>query len=100
MNDVLKAVTAKLNSLDDVCAGVDTKVCIGAGDGSTDGLLIPVPPTDVGRALLRALLVEIGRHEQEQIESQLRVFKTAADSLYGGFRVAQVTQLQLDGEGQ
>ena len=75
MSKILDAVTAKINQLDDVCSKIDSKICIGHGD---DVLLIPAPPTDVGRALLRALLVEIRRLEIGMIESQLQIFETAA----------------------
>lgn len=76
MSKILNAVTAKINQLDDCCTGIDTKICFNRGH--TDFVEIPVPPTDVARALLRALLVEIGRDEQDTIMNQLQTFESIA----------------------
>ena len=71
MSEILDVITAKLNTLNDYCAGIDTNICF---RHSHDFVKLSVPPTAVGRELLRALLIEIGRHEQDKIKSQLRIF--------------------------
>jgi len=79
MNKRLNAVTTKINRLDDGKNKVATGIKFKLNNDASFALEIPVPPTAVARALLRALLVEVGRHEQDQMEDQVQTFETAAD---------------------
>ena len=78
MSEILEALTEKIASLNKAYAKPGTKICFEHGHtGLTE---IPVPQTDVGRALLRALLVEIGRHEKDKLDTQYQAFETAAET--------------------
>jgi hypothetical protein len=76
MSKVLEEVTAKLTELDDVCAGPDTRICFEHADAGFVTLQVPATPT--ARTLLRALLVEVGRHEQARVATLSQVFDVAA----------------------
>ena len=76
MSEILEAITAKLNTLDDRCEPVAADICFVHGPTLTS---VPVPPTAVGRETLRALLVMAGHHEQERIKSQFRAFDVEAE---------------------
>jgi len=79
MSEVLTAVTAKISALQGMCEGVDTQLSFKCGN--TEYVGIPVAPTQAGRALLQALLVETGRYEQEQVQIQLRAFERLAEEV-------------------
>lgn len=56
----LELITNKIKRLD---AGETATTNLGFEHGHIDYVSIPIPPTPKGQELLRALLVEIGRHE-------------------------------------
>jgi hypothetical protein len=75
MSKVLEALTTKLTELDDVCAGPDTRICFERDDAGF--VTLQVPATPMARTFLRALLVEVGRHEQARVATLSQVFDVA-----------------------
>ena len=72
MSKILEVLIMKLSDLDDCCAGVDAEICF---EHRPLGFIkLSVPPTARGRETLKALLIEIGRHEQNKAKSQSRIF--------------------------
>lgn len=78
---ILEIVTAKIKSLDtgNVAA---TKLNFNYGHIGHAEILIPL--TDKGRELLRALLVEIGRHECELADDKKENFVKTRDAEESG----------------
>ncbi len=86
MSKLLAVITEKLTDLNDRCTGVNAEICFECGHidpaqapSSIGFVELPVPPTVVGRELLRALLIEIGRDEQNKIKSRSLIFDAVVE---------------------
>jgi len=71
-NRILDEVINKIRMLDDPCGAPAIRLYYNAADPDPGD--ISIPRTDRGRQLLRALLVEVGRHECESADAKKEVF--------------------------